>query len=267
MRNSLALRRSTSRARRWKSGTRAGFLQAIPSDVGTKHSFDGADLLNELVDELLEGVALETHADRLHECETLRPRLVPLVAQAHLVEAEDLLGDGVAALRVPVGAHADVVRPPIEIEVRRERRVRQEEDELLVVDLRSDVDQVPSRRAQHRMEFRVVPQAGCARRATHRRIMRCQFTAKSGKIESSVDLPNQMIFGDSVAKMKLVEQLTLVTLQTAHHGSTSPRIASTQRNHASPPVSTFATKSVKSCPGRRLPLLLQQRTRHDGHVS
>src|SRR5438874_9559695 len=38
--------------------------------------------------------------------------------------------------------------------------------------------------------------------------------------------------------MKLVEQLTLVTLQTAHHGSTSPRIASTQRNHASRPVST-----------------------------
>src|SRR4051812_8282588 len=38
--------------------------------------------------------------------------------------------------------------------------------------------------------------------------------------------------------MKLIEQLTLVTLQTAHHGSTSPRIASTQRNHASRPVST-----------------------------
>src|SRR5438874_11102548 len=38
--------------------------------------------------------------------------------------------------------------------------------------------------------------------------------------------------------MKLVKQLTLVTLQTAHHGSTSPRIASTQRNHASRPVST-----------------------------
>jgi hypothetical protein len=41
-----------------------------------------------------------------------------------------------------------------------------------------------------------------------------------------------------VAKTKLVEQLTLVTLQTAHHGSTSPRIASTQRNHASRFVST-----------------------------
>jgi hypothetical protein len=47
-----------------------------------------------------------------------------------------------------------------------------------------------------------------------------------------------MIIGDRVAKMKLVEQLTLVTLQTAHHGSTSPRIASPQRNHGSQPVST-----------------------------
>jgi hypothetical protein len=47
-----------------------------------------------------------------------------------------------------------------------------------------------------------------------------------------------MIFGNRVAKVKLVEQLTLVTLQTAHHGSTSPRIASTQRNHGSPTVST-----------------------------
>src|ERR1700726_3816799 len=47
-----------------------------------------------------------------------------------------------------------------------------------------------------------------------------------------------MIFRNRVAKTKLVEQLTLVTLQTAHHGSTSPRFASTQRNHGSWPVST-----------------------------
>src|SRR3984957_21030869 len=47
-----------------------------------------------------------------------------------------------------------------------------------------------------------------------------------------------MIFGNRIAKMKLVEQLTLVTLQTAHHGSTSPRFASTQPNHGSRPVST-----------------------------
>src|SRR3981081_4966250 len=54
-----------------------------------------------------------------------------------------------------------------------------------------------------------------------------------------------MIFGNHVAKVKLVEQLTLVTLQTAHHGSTSPRFASTQRNHGSPhPSMTFATKSA-----------------------
>src|SRR5580765_1660450 len=47
-----------------------------------------------------------------------------------------------------------------------------------------------------------------------------------------------MVFRNRVAKMKLVEQLTLVTLQTAHHGSTSSRFASTLRNHASWPLST-----------------------------
>src|SRR3984957_10490203 len=76
------------------------------------------------------------------------------------------------------------------------------------------------------------------RRATHRRIMRCKFTAKPGKIERGIDLAHQMIFRDRLVEMKLVEQLTLVTLQTAHHGSTSPRFASTQRNHRSRPIST-----------------------------
>src|SRR5476649_2575934 len=68
--------------------------------------------------------------------------------------------------------------------------------------------------------------------------MGCKFAAEPGQIESSVDLPHHVIFGNGIAKTKLVEQLTLVTLQTAHHGSTSPRIASTQRNHASRPIST-----------------------------
>ena len=45
--------------------------------------------------------------------------------------------------------------------------------------------------------------------------MGCKFAAKPRQIESSVDLPHQMIFGDRIAKTKLVEQLTLVTLQTA----------------------------------------------------
>ena len=76
------------------------------------------------------------------------------------------------------------------------------------------------------------------RRATHGRIMGCKFAAEPGQIESSVDLPHHVIFGNGIAKTKLVEQLTLVTLQTAHHGSTSPRIASPQRNHASRRVST-----------------------------
>jgi hypothetical protein len=55
---------------------------------------------------------------------------------------------------------------------------------------------------------------------------------------SSIDPPDQMIFGNRVAKMKLVEQLTLINLLTAHHGSTPSRFAPTQRNHASWPVST-----------------------------
>src|SRR6266404_8971976 len=76
------------------------------------------------------------------------------------------------------------------------------------------------------------------RRTTRGRIMRCKFAAKPGQIQSSVDLAHQMIFRDHVAKTKLVEQLTLVTLQTAHHGSTSPRFASTKRNHGSRPLST-----------------------------
>jgi hypothetical protein len=68
--------------------------------------------------------------------------------------------------------------------------------------------------------------------------MKCKFAAKPGQIESGIDLPHQVILGNRVAEMKLVEQLTLVTLQAAHHGSTSPRFASTQRNHAPRTVST-----------------------------
>lgn len=45
--------------------------------------------------------------------------------------------------------------------------------------------------------------------------MRCKLAAKPGKIECSIDLPHQMIFANRAAKMKLVEQLTLVTIQTA----------------------------------------------------
>jgi hypothetical protein len=53
-----------------------------------------------------------------------------------------------------------------------------------------------------------------------------------------VNLPHQMIFRYRITKVKLVEQLTLVTPQTARHGSTSPRIASPQPNHGSPTAST-----------------------------
>src|SRR5580704_11209869 len=83
------------------------------------------------------------------------------------------------------------------------------------------------------------------RRATHGRIMRCKFVAKPGQIESRVNLPHQMIFRNRVAEMKLVEQLTLVTLQMAHHRSTSSRFASTQRNHASWPLSTDFCNKIR----------------------
>src|SRR3954468_3977309 len=43
------------------------------------------------------------------------------------------------------------------------------------------------------------------RRPTHGRIMRCKFAAEPGKIESSIDLPHQMIFGNCVIELKLVE--------------------------------------------------------------
>jgi hypothetical protein len=66
-----------------------------------------------------------------------------------------------------------------------------------------------------------------------------------------------VILRDRVAKMKLVEQLTLVTLQTAHHGSTSPRFASTQRNHGSGPASTDFCNKIGTFglagPGQRRP--------------
>jgi hypothetical protein len=61
---------------------------------------------------------------------------------------------------------------------------------------------------------------------------RRKFANEARKIESSIDLPHQMIFGNRLAKMKLVEQLTLVTLQTAHHGSTPPRPSTNRTREA-----------------------------------
>src|SRR5579872_1581032 len=57
--------------------------------------------------------------------------------------------------------------------------------------------------------------------------------------------------------MKLVEQVTLVTLQTAHHGSTPPRFASSQRNHASARVSTVFCNKIGQFQ-TRLGLLIRQ---------
>jgi hypothetical protein len=57
-------------------------------------------------------------------------------------------------------------------------------------------------------------------------------------------LPRQMVFGDRLVKMKLIEQLTLVTPQRAHHRSTPSRLASTQRNHRSRHVSTDVCNKI-----------------------
>src|SRR5438552_4426758 len=76
------------------------------------------------------------------------------------------------------------------------------------------------------------------RRPTHGRIMRCKFAAEPGKIESSIDLPYQMIFRDCVIELKLVEKLRLFALQASHHGLPPPRFASARWNHGSPQAST-----------------------------
>src|SRR3954471_23556851 len=84
------------------------------------------------------------------------------------------------------------------------------------------------------------------RRPTYGRIMRCKFAAEPGKIESSIDLPHQMIFGNCVIELKLVEKLRLFALQPSHHGLPPPRFVSARWNHGSPQASTTsATKSVK----------------------
>src|SRR5205814_1664596 len=73
---------------------------------------------------------------------------------------------------------------------------------------------------------------------THRRIMRCKFAAKPGQIESSIDLPHQMIFRNRVVELKLVEKLRLFALQPTHHSLPLPRFASARWNHCSPHAST-----------------------------
>src|SRR5207237_6776595 len=84
------------------------------------------------------------------------------------------------------------------------------------------------------------------RRPTHGRIMRCKFAAEPGKIESSIDLPYQMIFRDCVIELKLVEKLRLFALQPTHHGLPPPRFASARWNHGSPQASTDFCNKI--CP-------------------
>src|SRR3954451_6929258 len=92
------------------------------------------------------------------------------------------------------------------------------------------------------------------RRPTHGRIMSCKFAAQPGKIESSIDLPHQMIFGDCVIELKLVEKLRLFALQPTHHGLPPPRFASARWNHGSPQASTdFCNKIGTSRALRSIP--------------
>src|SRR5437762_12664083 len=68
-----------------------------------------------------------------------------------------------------------------------------------------------------------------------------------GKIESSIDLPHQMIFGHYVIELKVVEKLRLFALQPSHHGLPPPRFASARWNHGRrKPQRTSATKSTPS---------------------
>src|SRR3954454_14914816 len=85
------------------------------------------------------------------------------------------------------------------------------------------------------------------RRPTDGRIMSCKFAAEPGKIKNSIDLAHQMMFGNCIIELELVEKLRLFALQPSHHGLPQPRFASTRWNHSSPQASTTsATKSARS---------------------
>src|SRR5438874_413751 len=104
------------------------------------------------------------------------------------------------------------------------------------------------------------------RRPTYGRIMRCKFAAEPGKIESSIDLPYQMIFRDCVIELKLVEKLRLFALQASHHGL--PHQDSRQQDGITvrrKPQRTSATKSAQNGRGRprgRYPLMRQSGLRN-----
>jgi hypothetical protein len=68
--------------------------------------------------------------------------------------------------------------------------------------------------------------------------MRGKFAAKPGQVESCIYPTNQVIVRQRIFEVKLVEKLSLLALQTAHHGSTSPRFALPQPNHGSGAIST-----------------------------
>jgi hypothetical protein len=49
----------------------------------------------------------------------------------------------------------------------------------------------------------------------------CRFTAQPGQIKGGIDHAHQMIARNSLAKVKLVRQLTLIALQPSNHGGRS----------------------------------------------
>src|SRR5215212_294375 len=79
------------------------------------------------------------------------------------------------------------------------------------------------------------------RRPTRGRIMRRKFAAEPGKIESSIDLPYQMIFRDCVIELKLVEKLRLFAFRRPIMACPQPRFASARWNQGSPQASTDLT--------------------------
>ena len=98
--------------------------------------------------------------------------------------------------------------------------------------------------------------------------MRCKFAAEPRKIESSIDLPHQMILGDCVIELKLVEKLRLFALQPTHHGLPPPRFASARWNHGSPQASTDFCNIIgtfETCRDVRLWSLLGDKRTLGGH--
>jgi len=86
------------------------------------------------------------------------------------------------------------------------------------------------------------------RRAARGGIVGCKFAAEPGQIESGIDLSRQVIFGNAMAEMKLVEQLRPWSLfrrpiMDRRRRDSRQHNGITLRGVSQP---AFATKSAKS---------------------